>query len=148
MLRRTLWLLIAFPTAALLITLAVANRHSVRLVLDPFRPETPVLSIVLPFYGYLFGALLIGVLLGGAATWLTQGRWRRTARIRSTEAKRWQSEADRLVRERDADVASRGKALAPGAQHVGGAYVARADAAHVAQPRCLRQQQAERDRAQ
>jgi hypothetical protein len=111
-LKRILWLLIAFPAAALLITLAVANRHSVRLVLDPFRPETPVLSVVLPFYGFLFGALLIGVILGGTATWLSQSRWRRTARVRSSDAKRWQSEADRLMRERDAEVANRAKALA------------------------------------
>lgn len=111
MLKRILWLLVAFPAAALLITLAVANRHSVRLVLDPFRPETPVLSVVLPFYGFLFGALLIGVLLGGAATWFSQSRWRRTARVRTGEAKRWQAEADRLSRERDADVANRAKAL-------------------------------------
>ena len=113
MLKRILWLLIAFPAAALLITLAVANRHAVRLVLDPFRPEAPVLSVVLPFYGFLLGALLIGVLLGGTATWLSQARWRRTARQRSSEAKRWQTEADRLIRERDAEVGARAKALAP-----------------------------------
>lgn len=112
MLKRIFWLLTAFPAAALLITLAVANRHSVRLVLDPFRPDAPVLSIVLPFYGFLFGTLLIGVLLGGTATWLSQGRWRRTARQRSGEAKRWQGEADRLMRERDAEVSARAKALA------------------------------------
>jgi uncharacterized integral membrane protein len=111
-LKRILWLCVAFPVAALLVTLAVANRHSVRLVLDPFRPETPVLSIVLPFYGYLFGALLIGVLLGGTATWLSQGRWRRATRVRSNEARRWQTEAERLMRERDAEVAARNKALA------------------------------------
>ena len=112
MLKRIIWLLIAFPAAVFLITLAVANRHSVRLVLDPFRPETPVLSLVMPFYAYLFGALLIGVVLGGLSTWLSQGRWRRTARTRTTEARRWQAEADRLTRERDAEVASRGRALA------------------------------------
>jgi uncharacterized integral membrane protein len=111
-LKRIIWLLVAFPAAVFLITLAVANRHSVRLVLDPFRPETPVLSLVMPFYAYLFGALLIGVILGGLATWLSQRRWRRTARTRTTEARRWQAEADRLTRERDAEVASRGRALA------------------------------------
>lgn len=111
MLKRILWLLTAFPAAALLITLAVANRHSARLVLDPFRPDDPVLSLQLPFYGFLFGALLIGVLLGGTATWLSQGRWRRTARVRSGEAKRWQAEADRLMRERDTEVSGRAKAL-------------------------------------
>lgn len=104
MLKRIVWLLIAFPAALVLVTLAVANRHSVRLVLDPFRPEQPVVSIVLPFYAYLFGCLVIGVLLGGIATWMTQGRWRRTARVRTQEAIRWQAEADRLARERDANV--------------------------------------------
>ena len=65
MLRRVLWLFVAFPVAAVLVTLAVANRHPVRLVLDPFRPETPVLSLELPFYAYLFIVLMTGVILGG-----------------------------------------------------------------------------------
>ena len=120
MLRRIVWLLVAFPAAAILVTLAVANRHAVRLVLDPFRPEEPVLWIDLPFYAYLLIALVIGVALGGTATWMTQSRWRRTARRRAQEALRWQAEADRLARERDqAAVAARqgsgaptGKALA------------------------------------
>lgn len=106
MLRRIVLLLVAFPAAALLITLAIANRHAVKLVLDPFRPEAPVLSMVLPFYAYLFGALFAGVLLGGAAVWMGQGRWRRTARHRTQEAMRWQAEADRLSREREAAVAA------------------------------------------
>lgn len=101
MLRRVVWLLVAFPAAAILVTLAVANRHAVRLVLDPFRPEEPVLWIDLPFYAYLLTALVIGVALGGTATWMTQSRWRRTARRRAQEALRWQAEADRLARERD-----------------------------------------------
>lgn len=118
MLRRIVLLLVAFPAAALLITLAIANRHAVRLVLDPFRPEAPVISLVLPFYAYLFGTLFLGVLLGGAAVWMGQGRWRRTARNRAQEAMRWQAEADRLSRERDMtvstqrDTAARGKHLA------------------------------------
>ena len=108
MLRRVVWLLVAFPAAAILVTLAVANRHAVRLVLDPFRPEEPVLWIDLPFYAYLLIALVIGVALGGTATWMTQSRWRRTARRRAQEALRWQAEADRLARERDqAAVAAR-----------------------------------------
>ncbi len=101
MLRRFIWLAVAFPIALLLVTLAVANRHSVQLVLDPFRPGNPVLSLVLPFYVYLLGALLVGVVIGGAATWLTQARWRRSARHRTAEAQRWHAEADRLSRERN-----------------------------------------------
>lgn len=104
MLKRIVWLLIGFPVAVALIALAVANRHEAKLVLDPFRPEAPAISLVLPFYAYLLGALLVGVVAGGAAAWLGQSRWRRTARSRTQEAMRWQAEADRLARERDADV--------------------------------------------
>jgi len=100
-LRRAMRLLVALPVAVVLITLAVANRHAVRLILDPFRPDDPVVSLVLPFYAYLFAALIIGVLTGGSAAWLAQSRWRRAARRRATEAVRWQAEADRLTRERD-----------------------------------------------
>ena len=104
MLKRALWFLLAVPVAVILVTIAVANREPVRLVLDPFRPEAPAISLVLPFYAYLLGALLVGVVAGGAAAWLGQSRWRRTARSRTQEAMRWQAEADRLARERDADV--------------------------------------------
>ena len=113
MLRRFVWVLVAFPVAVLLLTLAVANRHGVRLVLDPFRSDEPVLFLVLPFYAYLFGVLLIGIVIGGLATWVAQARWRRTARRRAAEARRWQAEADRLSRERQAQVATAGRQLAP-----------------------------------
>lgn len=108
MLKRIASLLVAIPVAVLLVAIAVANRHTVKLVLDPFRPEAPALSVSLPFYAYLFGALLIGVLAGGAAAWLGQGRWRRTARHRTQEAMRWRAEADRLASERDAQVQGSG----------------------------------------
>jgi hypothetical protein len=111
-LRRIVWLLIALPAGLLLVTLAVVNRHEVRLVLDPFQPETPVVSLVLPFYAYLFATLLLGVVLGGTAVWLTQGRWRRSARVHGLSAVRWRAEADRLTRERDAQAAVRPKQLA------------------------------------
>jgi uncharacterized integral membrane protein len=112
MLRRFVWLLVAFPVAVVLLTLAVANRHGVRLVLDPFRSEEPVLFLVLPFYAYLFGMLLIGIVIGGLTVWVTQARWRRTARRRAAEAQRWQAEADRLARERQAQAVT-SRQLAP-----------------------------------
>jgi uncharacterized integral membrane protein len=106
MLRRFVWILVAFPVAVLLVTLAVANRHGVRLVLDPFRSDEPVLFLVLPFYAYLFGVLLLGIVIGGLTVWLTQARWRRTARRRTAEAQRWRAEADRLTRERQAQAST------------------------------------------
>jgi uncharacterized integral membrane protein len=110
-LKRILTILIAFPAAAVLVTLAIANRHAVTLALDPFNPEAPVVSLSLPFYAYIFAALIIGVMLGGFATWTSQGRYRRQARTQVAEARRWQAEADRLARERDAQVAQRGREL-------------------------------------
>ena len=106
MLRRFIWFPVGLATAVLLVSLAVANRKKVLLVLDPFKPDAPVLSVELPLYVYLLGALTLGVLLGGISTWLTQGRWRKTARVKTQDAMRWQAEADRLSRERDATVES------------------------------------------
>lgn len=113
MLKRVVRLLLAFPAALLLITLAVSNRHSVRMVLDPFRPEQPALAVDMPFYAYIFAALVAGVLLGGWSAWIGQGHWRKSARVRAQEAMQWRTEADRLVRERDAGLdPARTKALA------------------------------------
>ena len=106
MLRRIVSLLIAFPLAAVLVAIAISNRHPVQLILDPFRPETPALAISLPFYAYLLVALTLGVILGGMATWMGQSRWRRTARTQGQRAQRYQAEADRLARERDTSIAS------------------------------------------
>lgn len=105
MLRRIALYAIAVPAAVILIALAVANRHGVRLVLDPFRPDDPVISLVLPFYVYLIGTLIVGVLIGGWVAWRSQAHWRRTARKREFEAQRWQAEAERLRRDREKQAA-------------------------------------------
>jgi Mn2+/Fe2+ NRAMP family transporter len=115
-LRRIVSLLFAFPLAAVLVAIAISNRHPVQLILDPFRPETPALAISLPFYAYLLGALTLGVIMGGMATWMGQSRWRRTARTQGQRAQRYQAEADRLARERDTSIARNAKTLAVGAR--------------------------------
>ncbi len=108
MLRRVLSLLIGFPIGIVLVAIAVSNRQPVDLILDPFRPEAPALSIELPFYIYLMAALVVGVILGGVATWMGQSRWRQTARSQGRRAARWQAEADRLARERETSTAASG----------------------------------------
>ncbi|MGB3720818.1 MAG: hypothetical protein DIU63_00445 [Proteobacteria bacterium] len=110
MIGRIVGLLVGFVSAVFLVTLAVANRHSVLLVLDPFNPQNPVLALELPFYAYLFAMLIIGVVLGGTATWMSQSRWRRLARARGQDAARWRAEAERLTRERDATLAAQRRA--------------------------------------
>jgi uncharacterized integral membrane protein len=112
---RILGLLFGFIAAVFLVTLAVANRHAVRLVLDPFDPLDPVLALELPFYAYIFAMLIIGVVMGGLATWISQSRWRRLARERGRDAARWRAEAERLTRERDAYVAAQRRSPAQAA---------------------------------
>lgn len=106
MLRRILTLLVAFPVGVIVVALAVANRHQVPLILDPFRPDAPALTVHLPLYLFLLGALVAGVVLGGFAAWAGQSRWRKTARVQGQRAARFQAEAERLTRERDRDVSS------------------------------------------
>ena len=106
MLKRVVRLLIAFPVALLLITLAVSNRHSVKLILDPFRPDRPARALEMPLYFFLFGTLVLGVIIGGWAAWAGQSHWRKSARQRTQDAMKWRAEADRLARERDAQVSA------------------------------------------
>ncbi len=112
MIQRGLGTLGVLLAAIVLVTLAVANRHEVRLVLDPFNRQAPVVFTELPFYIYLFAMLVAGVVLGSLATWIGQGKWRRLVRVRTHESLRWKGEAERLMRERDATVAERKKQLA------------------------------------
>jgi uncharacterized integral membrane protein len=97
--RKVLWALLALPGAVALVGLAVANRHSVALKLDPIRPDNPAISINLPFYAYIFAALVTGMLIGGAITWFGQGKFRRRLRQRSREAHDLQTETASLRRE-------------------------------------------------
>jgi len=113
-LRRILTMVAGALAGVVVLALAVSNRQPVQLILDPFRPEAPAFSLELPFYAFLFAALLAGVILGGTATWLGQSRWRRAARSHGQRARRFEAEAERLVRERDAAAVS-AKQLAIGA---------------------------------
>jgi uncharacterized integral membrane protein len=92
-LKKLVWVLVA----AVAVALAVANRHDVFFVLDPTTVEDTPLAIEAPLYLLIFIALGVGVLIGGCATWLRQGKWRRRAREQTGEAERWQREADRLT---------------------------------------------------
>jgi len=110
--KRFLTYLVVFPLAVLLVALGVVNTQRVDLILDPFRPEAPALAISLPFYVYLFAAIMLGIVIGSFATWRSQSHWRREARRRTVEAQRWHGEADRLARERDAMVKEQALAAA------------------------------------
>ncbi|WP_188823070.1 LapA family protein [Brucella endophytica] len=92
MTNRFVTIIILVPLAIVLVALSVANREMVTLTLDPFNPGNPALSWSAPLFVWLFGALIAGLILGSAATWVRQGKHRKRAR----ESK---AEADRLRRE-------------------------------------------------
>lgn len=85
---RALKLLLLLPIIIIVVTLAVANRHTVLFSLDPFADPDPALVIDVPLFWLLFGALGVGILLGGVAAWLRQGKWRRAARHDHAELER------------------------------------------------------------
>lgn len=91
---RFLWWIVSVPVGIVLVALAVANRRSVTIAFDPFSPEAPVYSLSMPLFALIFGALILGVFIGGASVWLSQSRHRKSER-------RWREEADRLRIERD-----------------------------------------------
>ena len=111
---RIVSLLVGAIGAVVLIALALTNRHQVTLKLDPFNPDNPIVSIPAPFYWFLFAAIILGIVLGGLATWFSQGKWRYTARRRTQEAARWRAEAERLTRERDEGVSAAKRLVAAG----------------------------------
>ncbi|MGB6323414.1 MAG: LapA family protein [Xanthobacteraceae bacterium] len=64
----------------ILIAFAVANRQAVTVSFDPFNTANPAASVALPLFALVIVLLIAGVVIGGSASWLRHGRWRRTAR--------------------------------------------------------------------
>jgi len=79
-LRKIVAAVILIPLAIVIVAFAVANRQIVTVSLDPFSPEHPASSVTLPLFVLVIGLLIVGVVIGGAASWLRHGHWRRTAR--------------------------------------------------------------------
>jgi uncharacterized integral membrane protein len=87
-----------FVLGCMIAAFAVANRHPVRFVADPFISRDLALSFEAPFFVYLFIALFIGIIIGAAAAWVGQRHWRKTARAGRKEAAVWKREAENLKR--------------------------------------------------
>lgn len=96
MLRKFVSLFVLLPLAIVLIAFTVANRAMVVVSLDPFSPQQPALALEMPLFVLVFLSLLAGVIAGGVATWLGQGRWRKQARASRSEALKARREAEAL----------------------------------------------------
>jgi hypothetical protein len=77
MFRRLVLAVILLPIAAVLVGFAVANRRGVVVSFNPIDAGDPAYSMTVPLYLLAFVALIAGVVLGGIAAWLEQGKWRR-----------------------------------------------------------------------
>jgi uncharacterized integral membrane protein len=93
--RRFITLFVVIPLTILVVVLSVANRTRVDFSLDPFG-FAPSLSVTAPLFFFLFAALALGILLGGIATWIGQGKWRHAARSERANAARLRREVEQL----------------------------------------------------
>ena len=96
MIRSFVAALVLIPLALVIVLLALANRQAVTLSLDPLLSDKPTLAVTQPLFILLLAALLAGVIVGGIAAWLRQGKWRHAARRAQAEARASRAEADAL----------------------------------------------------
>lgn len=93
---RFLKLLVLIPVAVVVLAFAIANRTVVTVSFDPFSSaDTSGAIIAAPLFIVLFLTLFVGVVVGGVATWFTQGVNRRKARDARDEVEHWQDEVRR-----------------------------------------------------
>jgi uncharacterized integral membrane protein len=96
LLRKIVAALVLVPLAVVIIAFAVANRQIVTVSLDPFSGSEPAASVTLPLFALIILVLIVGVLIGGVAAWLRQGKWRRDARRLEREVQDLRRKVDAL----------------------------------------------------
>jgi uncharacterized integral membrane protein len=79
-LNRIVAAIVLVPLAVVIIAFAMANRQEITISFDPFNAAEPAASAKLPLFALILLLLIVGVVIGGLASWLRQGKWRGTAR--------------------------------------------------------------------
>jgi uncharacterized integral membrane protein len=110
MIRRIITALILIPVVLLIVLFAVANRGPVTVALDPIAAQPPMFSFAMPLFLLLLVVLILGVILGGAAAWMRQSRWRRRARRLAAELKTSRAETETLRRQLETSAAAQAQA--------------------------------------
>lgn len=96
MIRKLVTAVILVPLAAIIIVFAIANRQIVTVSFDPFDTVQPAYAASLPLFVLIFVLVILGVLVGGAATWLQQARWAWAARRAEKRNQELRLELDRV----------------------------------------------------
>lgn len=95
--RNFLKLLVLAPIAVIFLSFDMANRQNVVVSFDPFNSgDAASPQIVVPLFVVLIAAIMLGVLLGGVATWLGQGRFRKAARDANAKVEKLRGENESL----------------------------------------------------
>jgi uncharacterized integral membrane protein len=89
--------LVLAPIALLLLGLSLANRQMVTISTDPFNSGDVMFpQISAPLYVIFVGSIMIGVVIGGFSTWVSQGRHRKAARAARQKSAGLKAENDAL----------------------------------------------------
>jgi uncharacterized integral membrane protein len=92
----------------IIVDFSLANRHFVTVSFDPLASGDSVFDLPPQrLFVVIIVALILGVLVGGSATWFRQRRWRRAARQHEADAREMRTQladwrANALSRQRDA----------------------------------------------
>ena len=98
MFRKIVTGIIVVPLVVVLVAFAVANRQAVTVSFDPFSQAAPAYAATLPLFAIVFAVLILGVLVGGIAAWIRQGKWRRTARKLDADVRALHDELEAIRR--------------------------------------------------
>ena len=103
MIRKIVTVLILVPLALAIVMFAVGEPRAVTIALRSVRRRSRRCSrSSLPLFLVLLVALIAGVIVGGAAAWSRQSKWRRRARRLSADLKAARAETATLRRQLEA----------------------------------------------
>jgi hypothetical protein len=99
MFRRLLTAIVLIPIFGALVAWAFANQQPVTVSFDPFDAAHPAYAVTKPLYLVGFAILIAGVMLGGIAAWLEQGKSRRARTRLAAEVAVVRAELENLKRQ-------------------------------------------------
>lgn len=109
--------IVLVPIALIAVVFAVANREIVSISFDPFNSENPAFALSAPLFLTIILMVMLGVLIGGMAAWLSQAHVRGALRHAKSEAEHLRRELQETRLELDLQRRGTGK---PGLPALGG----------------------------